>query len=67
MIRTLITIAFASFILAVACLAGAAALGGRDIAENGWTVPSDWVFRIQDDPGGEGGTRIRRPGPEGTV
>ena len=60
MIRTLITIAFASFILAVACLAGAAALGGRDIAENGWTVPSDWVFRIQDDPGGEGGTRIRR-------
>lgn len=60
MIRTLITIAFASFILAVACLAGAAALGGRDIAENGWTVPSDWVFRIQDEPGGEGGTRIRR-------
>lgn len=57
MIRTLITIAFASFILAVACLAGAAALGGRDIAENGWTVPSEWAFRVSDD--GEG-QRIKR-------
>jgi len=51
MIRTLITIAFASFILAVACLAGAAALGGREIAENGWVVPSDWSFRVSDDNG----------------
>lgn len=57
MIRTLITIAFASFILAVACLAGAAALGGRDIAENGWSVPSDWVFRVTDDGDGQ---RIQR-------
>ena len=51
MIRTLITIAFASFILAMACLAGAAALGGRDIAENGWTIPSEWQYRITDRDG----------------
>lgn len=51
MIRTLITIAFASFILAVGCLAGAAALGGRDIAQNGWTIPSEWQYRIADRDG----------------
>lgn len=59
MIRTLITIAFASFILAVACLAGAAALGGREIAENGWVVPSDWNFRVSEN---DGVKRIQRVG-----
>lgn len=59
MIRTMITIAFASFILAVACLAGAAALGGKEIAENGWEVPSKWHFRVHDDNGRQ---RIERVG-----
>jgi hypothetical protein len=59
MIRTLITIAFASFILAVACLAGAAALGGRDIAENGWTIPSEWQYRITDRRDGPRMERVR--------
>ncbi len=59
MIRTLITIAFASFILAVACLAGAAALGGRDIAENGWTIPSEWQYRIADRGGRSRLERVR--------
>jgi hypothetical protein len=59
MIRTLITIAFASFILAVACLAGAAALGGRDIAENGWTIPSEWQYRITDRSDGPRMERVR--------
>ncbi|HRD46808.1 MAG TPA: DUF2807 domain-containing protein [Caulobacter sp.] len=43
-------IAFASFILAVACLAGAAALGGREIAEHGWTS-DNWHFRVSDRDG----------------
>ena len=60
MIRTLITIAFASFILAVACLAGAAALGGRDIAQNGWTIPSEWQYRIADRHGRSRVERVRR-------
>ena len=59
MIRTLITIAFASFILAVACLAGAAALGGRDIAENNWTIPSEWQYRITDRDGHSRMERVR--------
>lgn len=50
MIRTMSIIAFASFILAVACLAGAAALGGREIAEHGWTSDS-WHFRVSDKDG----------------
>src|SRR3989338_6950334 len=36
MIRNLIVIAVASFVLTVACLPGVAALGGRDLVENGW-------------------------------
>jgi hypothetical protein len=38
MMRALIITAVASFVLALACFAGAAALGGRDLIENGWTV-----------------------------
>lgn len=64
MIRTLITIAFASFILAVACLAGAAALGGRDIAENGWTIPSEWQYRIADR---DGRSRVERVRPSESI
>jgi hypothetical protein len=64
MIRTLITIAFASFILAVACLAGAAALGGRDIAENGWTIPSQWQYRITER---QGRNRVERVRPSETI
>jgi hypothetical protein len=64
MIRTLITIAFASFILAVACLAGAAALGGRDIAENGWTIPSEWQYRISER---QGRNRVERVRPSETI
>ena len=45
MIRTLLIIAGAGLVLATACLAGAFALGGRDLARNGWT----WTLR--DDNG----------------
>lgn len=38
MIRTLFIIAGASFVLAVLCFGGAVALGGRDIADKGWTM-----------------------------
>jgi hypothetical protein len=38
MMRALIITAAASFVLAIACFAGAAALGGRELLENGWTV-----------------------------
>jgi len=42
MIRTLVIIAVASFVLALACFAGAAAIGGRDLAANGWVWPEKW-------------------------
>jgi hypothetical protein len=38
MIRALIITAIAGFVLAIACFAGAAALGGRELFEHGWTV-----------------------------
>lgn len=41
MIRTLLIITGASLVLCIAALAGAAALGGSDLARNGWT----WTFR----------------------
>jgi hypothetical protein len=37
MIRTLLIIAGASLVLAIAALGGAAALGGQDLARNGWS------------------------------
>lgn len=40
MIRNLTVIAVASFVLTVACFAGVAALGGRDLMEHGWTIPA---------------------------
>jgi hypothetical protein len=38
MTRTLILIAGVGFVVAVICLGGAAALGGRELAANGWTI-----------------------------
>ena len=40
MIRNLIIIAVASFVLTLACFAGVAAIGGRELAEHGWSVPA---------------------------
>ena len=48
MIRNLIVIAVASFVLTVACLAGVAALGGRDLVENGWSIPAA-IFDDEDN------------------
>ena len=44
MIRTLIIIAVAGLVLATASLAGAFALGGRDMARHGW----EWTFHDKD-------------------
>ena len=55
MIRTLVIIAVASFVLALACFAGAAALGGRELAANGWVWPEKWQnygIRISSAPDG---------------
>ena len=41
MIRNLIVIAIASFVLTVVCAAGVVALGGRDLMEHGWSIPGD--------------------------
>lgn len=57
MIRNLTIIAVASFVLAVACLGTAFAIGGRDIAKHGWTFPAN--IHIEDD---DGRVTIRRNG-----
>lgn len=49
MIRTLLIITGASVVLCAAALGGAVALGGNDLARNGWT----WTFRDED------GDRVR--------
>jgi hypothetical protein len=49
MIRNLTIVAVASFVLALGCLGGAFALGGRDIAKNGWSFPADWNIQVNDD------------------
>ena len=41
MIRNLIVIAVASFVLTIVCAAGVVALGGRDLLEHGWSIPGD--------------------------
>ena len=46
MIRTLLIIAGAAFVLSLVTLGGAAAIGGRDMAANGWS----WT--LHDDHGG---------------
>lgn len=59
MIRTLFIIAGAALVLCVACLAGAFALGGSDMARNGWA----WTLT---DEGGET-IRIERTRDSGAV
>jgi hypothetical protein len=44
MIRTLLIITGASLVLCIAALSGAAAIGGNDLARNGW----EWTFRDAD-------------------
>ncbi len=51
MTRVLALIALIGFIVSVACFAGAAALGGRDIVEHGWTIPADWHIDVDDHDG----------------
>lgn len=41
MIRNLVIIAVASFILTLACAIGVAALGGRELMEHGWSIPAN--------------------------
>ncbi|MDY6923601.1 MAG: DUF2807 domain-containing protein [Pseudomonadota bacterium] len=53
MIRTLLIITGASLVLCAASLAGAAALGGNDLARHGWS----WTFR---DDGNEETVRFQR-------
>lgn len=53
MIRTLLIITGASLVLCVASLAGAAALGGNDLARHGWA----WTFR---EDGNEETIRFQR-------
>ena len=58
MIRTLLIIAGAAFVLALASMAGGVAVGGRDMARHGW----EWTFRNH----GEGGDLhiVREDGTE---
>ena len=49
MIRNLIIIAVASFVLAVVCFAGAAAVGGRDLMEQGWHVSPAFLEALDED------------------
>jgi len=45
MVRVLIIIAVAGFVLAVGCFAGAVALGGPDLLEHGWSIPGERLVR----------------------
>jgi hypothetical protein len=57
MTRTLILITGASFLVAVVCLGAAAALGGRDLAEHGWTMHGGAFHGVHftiDDKDGKG-------------
>ena len=48
MFRNLTIIAVASLVLALGCFAGVAALGGHDLAKNGWTLPMNWNIHVRD-------------------
>lgn len=48
MIRNLIVIAVASFVLTLVCFAGVAALGGREVMEHGWRLPAA-IFDDEDN------------------
>ena len=50
MIRNLFIIAVAALILSIACLMGAAAIGGHEFRRGGWSIPSDaWTWVAEDD------------------
>jgi hypothetical protein len=49
MVRTLVIILVASFVLAVACFSGAVAVGGRDLMEHGWTISPAFLAQFEDD------------------
>lgn len=51
MIRNLIVIAVASFVLTVICAAGVVALGGRDLVQHGWTFPAN--IRVSEGDRGD--------------
>ncbi|MFZ4605426.1 MAG: GIN domain-containing protein [Caulobacter sp.] len=51
MIRNLIVIAVASFVLTIICAAGVVALGGRDLVQHGWTFPAN--IRVSEGDRGE--------------
>jgi hypothetical protein len=70
MTRILILIAGVGFVVAVICLGGAAALGGRELAANGWTVHGGTMhgvhFTIDDDHDGKAGSAGDGGGPTET-
>ena len=50
MIRNLTIVAVASFVLALGCFGGAAAIGGRELFTHGWTLPmKDWHVDVSDN------------------
>lgn len=49
MIRVLVLIAVAGFFVCLVSLGGAAALGGADLARNGWVFPVDWNWEDDRD------------------
>ncbi|MBA3999916.1 DUF2807 domain-containing protein [Brevundimonas sp.] len=49
MIRSLFIIAAASLVLAIVCLAGAAAIGGQEITRNGWKISGDGWSLVEGD------------------
>jgi hypothetical protein len=57
MTRTLVLIAGVAFVVAIVCLGGAAALGGRELAEHGWTMHGGDFhgvhFTVDDDGHGK--------------
>jgi len=57
MTRTLVLIAGVAFVVAIVCLGGAAALGGRELAEHGWTLHGGDFhgvhFTVDDDGHGK--------------
>ena len=61
MIRTLFIIAAAAFVLSIATIGGAAALGSRDLAGNGWS----WTF-VDGEDGIQRGSRAQDLGPDVT-
>jgi hypothetical protein len=49
MIRSLFIIAVASLVLTIVCLGGAAAIGGREAARDGWNISGDGWTIVQSD------------------